>query len=67
MATEIREIDWATRRILTADRRSLPIVDIFDRMGRPLPSPDGAVLALAGAPGAWVTIKLGEFDRHQLQ
>ena len=67
MSTEVQEIDWEARRIVTSDERSLPIVDLFDASGRPLTGPFGAVLAVAGEPGAWVTFKLCAFDRRKLQ
>lgn len=67
MAVEVQEIDWSARTLVTSDQRSLPIVHLFDRLGRPLPGPFGAVLALAGAPGGWVTVKLCEYDRRALQ
>ncbi len=67
MPTEVREIDWAARKIVTSDDRTLPIVDLFDRLGRPLQKPFGAIVAIAGEPGAWVTFKLADFGRNQLQ
>ena len=67
MALEVQEIDWAARRIVTSDERSLPIVALFDARGRPLSGPFGAVVAFAGEPGAWITFKLCEFDRRKLQ
>ena len=67
MALQIQEIDWPARRIVTSDARSLPIVALFDALGRPLSGPFGAVVAFAGEPGAWVTFKLCEFDRRRLQ
>lgn len=67
MSLEIQEIDWAARRIVTSDDRTLSIVALFDASGRPLSGPFGAVVAFAGEPGAWVTFKLCEFDRRKLQ
>ena len=67
MSLEIQEIDWPSRRIVTSDDRSLPIVALFDASGRPLNGPIGAVVAFAGEPGAWITFKLCEFDRRKLQ
>lgn len=67
MTLEIHEIDWPARRIVTSDARTLPIIDLFDGCGRPLDSPSGAVLAVAGEAGAYVTFKLRPFDRRKLQ
>ena len=67
MSIEIQEIDWARRHIVTSDERTLPIVALFDALGRPLDGPFGAVVAFAGEPGAWVTFKLCAFDRRKLQ
>ena len=67
MAVEIQEIDWPARLIVTSDARTLPIVALFDALGRPLTGPFGAVVAFAGEPGAWVTFKLCAFDRNKLQ
>ena len=67
MSIEIEEIDWPARRITTSDARTLPIVDLFDALGRPLSGPFGAVVALAGQPGAWISFKLCPFDRRKLQ
>ena len=67
MQVEVQEIDWPARQIVTSDDRTLPIVALFDALGRPLTGPFGAVVAFAGHPGAWVTFKLCEFDRRKLQ
>ena len=67
MTLEVQEIDWPARQIVTSDARTLPIVSLFDALGRPLNSPFGAVVAFAGEPGAWITFKLCEFDRRKLQ
>ena len=67
MGIEIQEIDWPARQIVTSDARILPIVALFDALGRPISGPSGAVVVFAGRPGAWVTFKLCAFDRRKLQ
>ena len=67
MATEVCEIDWDARRVWTSDERSWPIVDLFDARGRPLDRPFGAVMVIAGEPGAWVSFKLADFEASSLQ
>lgn len=64
---EVEEIDWERRQIVTSDARTLPILELFDALGRPLTSPGGAVVAFAGEPGAWFAFKLQSYERSALQ
>ena len=67
MAVEVTTIDYVERYIETADARRLPISDLFDRAGLSTRDPEDAVLCLAGEPGAWISIRLSEFEKRRLQ
>ena len=67
MTIELREIDFATREVVTIDDRTMPITDLFDLRGRPTSASGRAVVGFAGGPGAWVSFKLAGYDRRALQ
>ena len=67
MAATVELIDWEQRRIVTSDEHIWPIVEMFDRQGRPLPGPEGAVVAFAGEPGFWFSIPLHPYEAARLQ
>lgn len=67
MAPTVELIDWEQRRIVTSDERIWAIVEMFDRRGRPLTGPEGAVVAFAGEPGSWFSIPLHAYEAAGLQ
>lgn len=67
MAVEVATIDYVDRYIETADDRRWPICDLFNRSGLSTRDPEDAVLCLAGEPGAWISIRLAEFEKRMLQ
>ena len=67
MAATAELIEWQHRRIVTSDARCWPIVHLFDRRGRPLHQPQGAVIAFVGEPGSWFSIPLLAYDPRGLQ
>lgn len=67
MTVEVTTIDYVERFIETADERRWPISDMFDRSGLSTLDPENAVLCLAGEPGAWISVRLSDFEKHRLQ
>lgn len=67
MAMEVTTIDYVGRFIETADERRWPISDLFDSSGLSTRDPEDAVLCLAGEPGAWISIRLSDFEKRRLQ
>jgi len=67
MAMEIRVIDFVERVVVTSDDRRWPISDLFDRSGLSTQDHRAAVIGVAGGPGAWLSFKVGAFERRGLQ
>ena len=67
MAVEISVIDFVEKFVETTDNRRLPIADLFDGCGLSTCNPKNAVLCLAGVPGAWISLRLSDFDPRRLQ
>ena len=64
---EVRTIDYDTRMLVMSDDQKFRISDLFDAHGHPTSDPSLAVLCIAGETGAWLSVRLGDYDRAKLQ
>ena len=64
---EVRTIDYDSRMLVMSDDQTFRISDLFDANGHPTSDPSLAVLCIAGETGAWLSVRLGDYDRAKLQ
>ena len=64
---EVESIDYVDRVLITTDQQRFRIEHLFDACGRETSNPKAAVLCIAGEQGAWLSVRLGSYDRAKLQ